>query len=137
MRALVRIAWPAMIAFGAAFTVVILNAGGVYGWIFRTAKRFGAQPVFESGGKFGSIDGRVFMEGTLAGWAGNVAYANVGWVLPVMAGMVCGGVVYAVCAGPLGHTRLFTSRGATRCGRCGYELRGLRVPVCAECGTRI
>lgn len=137
MRALVRIAWPAMIAFGAAFTVVCLNSGDVYGWIFRTAKRFGAKPVFESGAKFGSIDGRVFMEGTLAGWAGNVAYAHAGWVLPVLAGLVSGGVVYAVCAGWLGHTRLFAGRGVTRCGRCGYELRGLREPVCAECGTSI
>ena len=37
----------------------------------------------------------------------------------------------------LEHTRLIGYRGPTRCGRCGYTLRGLREPRCPECETAI
>ena len=31
----------------------------------------------------------------------------------------------------------FVQRGAPRCRRCGYTLRGLRIPRCPECGECI
>lgn len=33
--------------------------------------------------------------------------------------------------------RPFAGDGETRCRRCGYILRGLREPVCSECGEAI
>lgn len=52
--------------------------------------------------------------------------------------LVVGGTSIAVYHRLLGrHTRHRLLDGLTRCGRCGYPLRGVQEPRCPECGARI
>ena len=55
-------------------------------------------------------------------WAMNVVYL---WVVPFV---VLGAVVYV-------RNRYWPVYPAGCCGKCGYDLRGLPLPRCPECGT--
>lgn len=67
----------------------------------------------------------------------NFVWRQAGWA--AAAGGAYGaaaGAYWAMCV-PLGRTRVFGYRGETRCGGCGYGLRGLREARCPECGRGV
>jgi hypothetical protein len=69
-----------------------------------------------------------------AAW--NFAWRHVSWAIPALGG-------YAAAAGAFGALGRRTGAGRrprdgqTRCGGCGYILRGVREPRCPECGRSI
>ena len=58
-----------------------------------------------------------------------------GWFVMFLALFLIGPIVTAVLAHVL--TPRETKDGHTRCGKCGYILKGLTEPRCSECGERI
>ena len=82
--------------------------------------------------------------GGIAGFAVYAGFMEFGW--PYARGKVFAVVFFLATfsAGPIVATVLAhvltpseTKDGHTRCGKCGYILKGLTEPRCSECGERI
>jgi hypothetical protein len=104
----------------------------IQGWIVRVARSAGCQPIFESrgmmwgpGGPFYGEDAKTRMFNWLASYGP--------WWSELLAAFAAAMVVYAVCS-RLERWRWLGYRGETRCGWCGYGLKGLKEARCPECG---
>lgn len=127
---------PAAVCFAAAEVhVERTHDWDLRGWIVERGEAAGCA-VFRSGRYLVGERGPFFGD-DLKHDAWNLAWRHGPLALSSVVGLVAAGCAYGVCAGPLGRTRVFGYRVATRCGGCGYALAGLREARCPECGRVI
>lgn len=84
---------------------------------------------FQSGGYFKDMQGRVF--------SGPPAWFDWLWSFALGWGTYLPPLLAALLAYHLLSARRPRPDGHTRCGPCGYILKGLREPRCPECGRAI
>lgn len=132
-RVFVKRLTAAAVCAACVHTLVARRSAEVSDWIARAGNRAGCEWVFMSG-VYAVTDSGVFHGDDPKTRAWNVAYRHGASLAAAGAAWGAGAGVYLLAAGPLGRTRVFGHRGATRCGRCGYDLAGLAQPRCPECG---
>ncbi len=139
----VRLMWiiaRRMAVSAAAFVVVhsllaIRYQWDIQEWMIGTARAWGAQPIFESRALAWGPDGPFFGDGWKVRVFNFMASRGAWWV-ELGAGLAAACLVYGVCLWwELRRWRGY--RGETRCGGCGYGLKGLREMRCPECGKGI
>jgi len=116
------------------YHIVERHGSHIQGWIVDLGQRAGCE-VIALGRILWGPDGPFVGEGLKVA-AFNFAARNGAWLIGSMAGWAAALAAYGACCGlerfrPLGY------RGPSRCGRCGYELSGLKEPRCPECGLVI
>lgn len=138
MRVIAKRVAVAVAAFVAVHTWVSARERESYGmqqWIVRQAKAAGCQPIFESRGMMWGPDGPFFGEDSKTRVFNFLAKYGPWWT-GLLAGFGGALVVYAAATG-LERSRVLGYRGETRCGWCGYGLKGLQEARCPECGRGI
>ncbi len=84
----------------------------------------------------GGIAGFILWLGvTVVIFGGLRTAAGLEWMLFFSTGFLSSPIIAMVLAHAL--TPRETKDGHTRCGKCGYILKGLTEPRCSECGERI
>ncbi len=104
-------------------------------WFIEVAKAAGCQPVFESRVMMWGPNGPFYGE-DFKTRAFNYLVTRGPWWVELMAALVPAMVVYGLCM-RWERSRWLGYRGETRCGGCGYGLKGLKGVRCPECGRGI
>ena len=107
----------------------------IQGWIVRQAKAAGCQPIFESRVMMWGPDGPFYGDDPKTRVFNWLASRGSRWA-ELLGGFAAAACVYGLCA-RYERTRVLGYRGETRCGWCGYGLKGLQEPRCPECGRDI
>ncbi len=71
----------------------------------------------------------------IRGWTGSTAFQRWHFFVSFAVAFVPGPIIATVLVHML--TPKVMLDGHTRCGKCGYILKGLTEPRCSECGDRI
>lgn len=72
-----------------------------------------------------------------AGFSGCTATTGLGWLVPIIAGLVIAWVAFALMSDrPIGSTEESAPAVQTRCADCGGIIRG-DWRLCPHCGTRL
>jgi MFS family permease len=126
--------WPLRIVLSALIFALVAALAERYEHevrrlVFEWGKAAGCQ-YFQSGAIAVGPDGP-FLGGRHCGIY-NFLWRNAPWILTYLVAFIPASVVYTVTA-----RRRPPRDGLTRCGTCGYILRGLAEPRCPECGRRI
>lgn len=142
MRPAMRIALKRVTLAAAMFVVVhtMLAAHerdhvAIQQWIVRAAKNAGCQPIFESRGMMWGPDGPFYGDDLKTRVFNYLAMRGAWWV-QLSAGFTAAMGTLAI-ASLFERTRVLGYRGDTRCGVCGYGLKGLKEPRCPECGHKL
>jgi hypothetical protein len=109
-------------------------SGRILEWILDAGRAAGCGLTQTGGIAWGP--GGPFVGDGLRVRAFNILAREGVWLTGAGVGFTAAFLVYA-CLVRTEHWRLVGYRGPTRCGPCGYTLRGLRGPRCPECGREI
>lgn len=136
MRRVLRLLVPMLIVFAVVFTIGDRQQWRCQQWVFEVATKVSSVQYFASGPVFIGGQGP-FVGDDVATKFWNFVWRQAGWAPAPLSASVAAMTVYVVRDAVARRRRFGAGDGITRCGTCGYELRGLREPVCPECGTRI
>lgn len=136
MRGVLRLLVPMLPVFAVVYAIGERQQWRCQRLVFDVATGVSSVQYFASGPVF------VGREGPFVGDGGatrfwNFVWRQAGWAPAPLAAAGAAMAVYLVRDAVARRRRCGAADGITRCGTCGYELRGLREPVCPECGTRI